>query len=212
MRSIAAATVEGYNEFINGQKAAPGTADVLLAQFDHEYLVVYDKPLLEVQPLTAEDFIPRGNTALRDAIGITIDRLGVDIAAVREDQRPDSVTIVIITDGHENASRRYSPEKIADMIKLQTEKYNWKFVYLGATEDAILIAAKLNIPAGQALQYANSAKGTRNSFYAASGYSLSNRAAGVTGQSSSFSDEDRAAAMAPDDPAQVTTTSSGGAA
>lgn len=200
METVRQATVDGYNEFINGQKLAPGTADVLLAQFDDEYEIVYDQPLSAVPVMTPEQFVPRGNTALYDAIGRTIQQIGADLAALDEADRPDSVTIVILTDGLNNASQEYSAPQIATMIRHQADTYNWKFVFLGANQDAVLTASKFNIPRGQTMSYAASATGMANTMGALNRYTVSNRMAGATGQMvQDFTDEDRVKSMYPDD-------------
>ncbi len=207
MEGIAKATIDSYNEFIKGQKAAPGTADVLLVQFDDIYEVVYDQPLDKVPAMTAETFIPRGMTALRDAIGKTINTLGDAIRTLSEDQRPDSVTFVIITDGYENASKEYTQVTVAEMVKHQSDSYNWKFVFLGANQDAVLTASKFSIPARQSMPYAASNAGTRSMGQSVNSYTVSNRAAGASGQSlRGFSEEERLEAMQEDAPDKTTTT------
>jgi uncharacterized protein YegL len=204
MREIASATVEGYNEFINGQKAAPGTADVLLMQFDTVVEKVYDLPLTDIVPLAIEQFVPRGSTAMLDAIGITITGIGARLATLPEDQRPDSVTIVIITDGHENASIQYKHDQIADMIKHQSEVYNWKFVYLGARQDAVLTAQGFNIPKAQTMTYSASSAGIGHTMSAMNSYTVSNRMAGASGQSvRGFTEDERKAALAQDPPVVI---------
>ena len=54
----------------------------------------------------------------------------------REEDRPERTLFVITTDGMENASRRYSYEKVREMTKRQKEKYGWEFLFLGANIDA----------------------------------------------------------------------------
>jgi hypothetical protein len=62
------------------------------------------QPIAEAPRLTIDNFKPRGRTALLDAIGRTIDSTGARLAALLEQDRPDHVLLVIITDGLENAS------------------------------------------------------------------------------------------------------------
>lgn len=74
---------------------------------------------------------PGGMTAMNDGIGTAIDEIGKWLNAMPEEERPEKNLIVIITDGEENSSREYTIEKIKDMIKHQTEKYDWSFIYMG---------------------------------------------------------------------------------
>ena len=146
------ATIKGFNEFLEEQKKEPGEASLTLAQFDHEYEVVHDgKPLVDVLPLTSQTFQPRGTTALLDAIGTTINSVGRRLEATAEADRPGKVLFVILTDGIENASREFQCKQVFDMIHHQEDKYNWKFVFIGADQDAIASAASLGIKAAAAM-------------------------------------------------------------
>ncbi len=149
---MARAAIDGFNEFLLGQQQTlddegrPLPADFTLILFDHEYLpVVQHQPIAEAKPLTRETFQPRGNTALLDAIGRTIDELGAKLAAMPENERPQKVIIAILTDGHENSSRRYSLSEVHEKIRHQTEVYQWEFLYLAANQDAIAAAAAMGI-------------------------------------------------------------------
>jgi uncharacterized protein YegL len=97
-----------------------------------------------IQPLSQENYIPNGTTALLDAIGKSIysikNKYGKDIA---EDKM--SIVLVIITDGHENSSRMYSYHDVAHLIKELDESGKWTFSFLGADFDAIHTSHMLNI-------------------------------------------------------------------
>lgn len=162
MQSVAQAAVSGFNEFLRDQQAAPGQARLTLVLFDNEYLVPVDNiPIAEAIRLNSDTYIPRGCTALLDAIGETIDRLGKRLEQTPEAQRPGQVIVPILTDGFENASERYTWKQIAAMIKHQTEVYKWEFLFLGANQDAIATAANLSIVASNAATYCADEIGTR---------------------------------------------------
>ena len=59
----------------------------------------------------------------------------------------EKVLFVIITDGEENSSRKYSTAQIKERIEHQKEKYGWEFVFFGANMDAVMEASKLGIGA-----------------------------------------------------------------
>ena len=151
MASCADDTKGGFDTFIEEQKKAPGTATLTLAQFDDAYEVVHNGiDLKAVPPL---DFIPRGMTALLDAIGKTIASTGEFLKAKDESERPEHVVFVILTDGRENASREYRREKIMEMIKHQESAYKWQFVFLGANQDAIAAGRDIGISMDMAMTY-----------------------------------------------------------
>ena len=55
------------------------------------------------------------------------------------------VVFVIITDGLENASKRYTTERIKQIIAHQKKKYGWEFIFLGANIDAVAAATRAGI-------------------------------------------------------------------
>lgn len=195
MESCKESTVTGFNEFLRTQQELAGEATVKLVQFDDQYETVFDKDLHNCQELNQNTFVPRGSTALLDAQGRTIVELGQELAALPEQERPSKVIVVTITDGMENASRKYNLEQIAAMIKEQRDKYNWDFVFLGANQDAVKTAGAMQIPIASAMSYSASPEGIKNSMAAASRYVIASR----RGQPAAFSQADREAAMDEDD-------------
>ncbi|HBN75952.1 MAG TPA: hypothetical protein DD473_09060 [Planctomycetaceae bacterium] len=130
--------ITAFNEFVSSQIEVEGQATMSLVQFDNEYDVLYEAiPIQQVAELTDETFVPRGSTALLDAMGQTIVRTGQRLAAMPEAERPGRVLFVTLTDGEENSSREYNLHRINDMITEQKEKYYWQFLFLAANWDAI---------------------------------------------------------------------------
>jgi len=163
------AAITGFNDFLEHQLDTPGDGRFTLVLFDDEYLVpVAARPLEEVAKLDASTYVPRGSTALLDAIGRTIDTLGKRLDATPEPERPGKVVVAIYTDGLENASERYRWMDIASRIKHQREAYKWEFMFLAANQDAIATAAQLNIGHQFASNVAATAEGLHAAHRAAS--------------------------------------------
>jgi hypothetical protein len=161
MKSVTDETIGGYNQFIQGQKEVPGACNVTLVQFDNEYECVYaGKPLAEVPEMTRETFVPRGYTALLDAIGKTIKDTSARILAMQKSLRPAKVLMVIITDGGENASKEYEYKNVHSMIK-DLRATNWEFVFLAANIDVADYAEKMGIHSGNAARYTSDKNGTK---------------------------------------------------
>jgi Mg-chelatase subunit ChlD len=140
MESCRDDTIGGFNSFLRDQQTLGGTLSLI--QFDHEYQVTYaSKPIGDVEPLTSETFQPRGSTALLDAIGRTI-----------KEATAATPSVVILTDGQENASREYTKAHIKDLIEQKT-KDGWTFAYLGANQDAFAEADSLGIAPGCTMNY-----------------------------------------------------------
>ena len=75
------------------------------------------------------------------------------MTALKEEDRPDQVFFVILTDGQENASQKFTKQKINEMITHQKEKYNWQILFLGANQDAIAVGASYGISAQSSMTY-----------------------------------------------------------
>jgi len=165
MESILDDAIGGFNTFLRSQQAQPGEAKLSLILFDHEYQVVHQAvDIQQVEPLNQDTYVPRGSTALLDAVGKTIDAGGERLAATPESERPSQVIISILTDGYENASQTYSKPKVAEMIKHQTEKYNWAFEFQAANMDAFAAAKELSIAPDRVVQFEATSQGVREAF------------------------------------------------
>jgi uncharacterized protein YegL len=187
MESIKNETINGFNKFVKAQKETGINAKLTLAQFDTEYELVYHQlHIKEVPKMTKKTFVPRGATALLDAIGKTI-------KSTRKYQKQNDETeyktiFVIITDGEENASVDYTREDIFKKITKMQKKHQWEFVFLAANQDAISTASHFGISAKKAIRYAADSLGTEDVFESVSKnvmYSLQEK------RPISFTDEDR---------------------
>jgi hypothetical protein len=67
---------------------------------------------------------------------------------------------VIMTDGMENASHRYTGDDVKRAIERQKEKYGWEFLFIGANIDAVNTAARYGIDAERAVNYHADSQGT----------------------------------------------------
>lgn len=190
MEIIQAATVGGFNEFVAEQKKLPGECYLSLARFDSEYERLYSLPLAEVPLLKTLD--TRDMTALYDAQGRTITELGQELHALREEDRPEKVIVVTMTDGMENASKEWTAAKVAALVKQQRECYGWEFIYLGANQDAIKVAADMNIPRSNSITYMAQSGNVSSVMASTSNFVRSVRAGG---QGVGYSAEDRAMAV-----------------
>ena len=154
-------TIGGFNAMLRKQRAEEGEAIISTLLFDNETQVIHDRLTLENVPeLTEQEYYVRGCTALLDAVGGAIHHIGNVHKYAREEDRPEKTLFVITTDGMENASRRYTYDKVKAMIRRQKEKYGWEFLFLGANIDAAREAARFGISEDRAANYHADHKGT----------------------------------------------------
>lgn len=146
MQPIANDSIGGFNSFLESQKELPGTASVTLALFDQNYQLVHDNvDIKTVRKLDNKSYVPGGSTALLDAIGKTMNSVGARIASSPESEHPENVIVCILTDGEENSSLEFTNSKIKEMIEHQQDVYKWKFIFLGANQDAFATAHTMGI-------------------------------------------------------------------
>lgn len=154
MAGLEADTIGGFNAMLQKQRGEPGEAVISTVLFDNETDVIHDRISLDRVPaLTEKEYYVRGCTALLDAVGGAIHHIGNVHKYAREEDRPEKTLFVITTDGLENASRRYTYDKVKSMIERQREKYGWEFLFLGANIDAAREAARFGIRADCAADY-----------------------------------------------------------
>jgi hypothetical protein len=169
MQPLAEDAIGGFNGFLETQQKEQGDARLTLTLFDHEYQLMHRSlDIRQVPNLTDKVYQPRGTTALLDAIGLTVDGLGRQLDKTPEPLRPGKVVVAILTDGLENASRRYTAPMIADRINHQRQKYSWEFVFLAANQDAILTGTALGVDRQDCTTFAATAAGVQLAYKATS--------------------------------------------
>lgn len=193
MQTIKSDTEGGLAAYFEEQRTAGKAVRVTLAQFDTEYERVYSDIALEQVP--PPELHPRGGTALYDAIGKLVTDLGSELAARPEAERPGTVIVVILTDGHENSSREWTHAAVRSLIEQQQSVYSWDFLFLGANMDAVAIGSGLGFTPQQSITYGAAPAGVAGVFRAAGAYSrrLQAQEPGAPGaaRTAGFTEEER---------------------
>lgn len=173
-------TVGMFNRFLEDQKKEEGHAELSLIQFDDKYDEDYiRKPLNESPPLIfGKTYIPRGMTALYDAIGKSITTVGCELSNAPEDDRPDKVLFIIITDGQENMSREYNKQSVEKLINHQKSKYNWDFIFLAAGIDSFGEGSKFGMGRSKCASFGATGQGMSSIGNTMSNYTSSYRSSG----------------------------------
>ena len=154
-------TIGGFNALLAKQRNTPGQCWLSTVLFDNDCQVLHDRvPLDQVQPLTEDDYSVGGCTALMDALGGAIHHIGNIHKYARKEDVPERTLFVITTDGMENASRRYSSDRVKAMVQRQKAKYGWEFLFLAANIDAVETAKRYGIDRNRAVNYQADGQGT----------------------------------------------------
>ena len=161
MRGLEKDTIGGFNSMIEKQKKQNGECYVSTVLFDNESEVVHDRvKLSEIEPMTEDDYYVRGCTALIDAIGGAIHHIGNIHKYARREDVPEHTMFIITTDGMENASHKYTSDRVKVMIERQKENFGWEFLFIGANIDAVETASRYGISSDRAVNYNADSKGT----------------------------------------------------
>ena len=158
-------TIGGYNSMLEQQRKVDGGCVITTVLFDNCYELLHDRiDIRAVSPISEREYFVGGSTALLDATGKTIHKIGTAQKNTAEDYRAEKVMFVIITDGEENSSRQYSSTQVKKMIQRQKERYGWEFIFLGANIDAVETAGRFGIDADRAVDYVPDSEGTELNF------------------------------------------------
>lgn len=161
MSGLEADTIGGFNSMIEKQRKADGEALVSTVLFDNMSEVIHDRVNIhDIKPMTDRDYTVRGCTALLDAIGGAIHHIGNVHKYARPEDVPEHTLFIITTDGMENASRRYTYDRVKKLIEHQKAKYGWEFIFLGANIDAAATAVSMGIGRDRAADYICDKAGT----------------------------------------------------
>lgn len=211
-------TIGGFNTFLEGQQNAEGEATFSLAKFatvnspywwnphretntktipnEPEIDLQFDfQPVNQIPMLNTENYVPSGGTPLLDTIAVLIKETGKKLAALPESERPSKVLCVIITDGEENSSHKYTFEDVKALIEQQTNVYKWEFMFLGANQDAIGEASKMGISVGKAMSYGTSKEAIGGTYDMLATKTMAYRSAVADASVLDFTDDERKTAM-----------------
>jgi len=166
MSGLESDTIGGFNSLLRKQKEQEGECFVTTVLFSNESETVHDRlPLDKVPEMTAKDYVVGGCTALIDAIGGAVEHVAAIHRYARPEDVPAHVVFAIMTDGMENASRRFTAEQVKKEIERRKED-GWEFLFIGANIDAVETAGSFGIGADRAVNYRADRRGTKLSFNA----------------------------------------------
>ena len=168
MRGLEKVTIDGINETIGTiKKAQEDFGDKLqhflsLVTFDERRGVPPIRTHLDAVPIDAvhgfNDYHPHGCTPLFDAMGESLSSLH---ERIKDDENATCV-VTVITDGLENASRKWSGEALRKLIERLKEE-GWTFSYMGSCHDVLEVTMQLSID--HVTEFTHDAMGTGNSWH-----------------------------------------------
>ena len=168
MGSMIDTAINGFNEFIQEQQTIEGDAlvsTVLFSSGINFYKKLYENiDVKECYLLNKQNYTTGGMTALYDAIGKAIDEEIDHLGTLPKDQRPAKTLCVILTDGFENRSSKYTKDSIREKISEMKQDFNWEFIFLAANEEAAFTAETMGISKGNAYAFTNSSSGLKDAY------------------------------------------------
>ena len=155
MHGLESDTLGGVNSILEKQRKEQkgDTVYVSTVIFNTKNRVIHDRvPLEKVQPLSECDYTVGGCTALYDAVGASMRHISDIHRYARKEDVPEKTLFVIMTDGMENASRRFSRRDVKDMIERRQAR-GWEFLFLAANMDAACTASDIGIAPERAVDW-----------------------------------------------------------
>ena len=176
--------IEGFNKLVQDQAEVEGDCTITLVQFDDKYEVLFRLTTIKAFPkLTDKTFVPRGMTPLVPATIKLIEEEGNVLANLKEEERPEKVIFVSISDGSQNSffldgERSYKTSfDLKEMVDHQKTKYNWQFIYIGANQDSEKEGDKYGVTRSATLNYQATERGVKAMFAKVSKSSVRYRSA-----------------------------------
>ena len=160
-------SIGGFNALLTNQKKEEGSAYITSFLFDTTYTILHDRlPLQKIEEMTENDFVVGGSTALLDTIGFAIEHIEKIHKYIRKEDLPQKTIFVIMTDGMENASKKFTQKQIKRLIESKQEKEKWEFVFLAANIDAFETANLYGIQKESTAEFNASEEGIGMAFEA----------------------------------------------
>ena len=157
MNSCVSDTIGGFNGLISKQREGTDQCHVTLNKFNSgpKTTVFSNVDIRDPRvQLNHSNYTPGGGTALLDALGDTIMQVNGILQGIVTANRPN-VLIVVMTDGEENASFRFSSTNVKNLVQA-ARAADWTFTFLGANIDSFSIGNTLGFHSGSVLNYSTS--------------------------------------------------------
>jgi hypothetical protein len=141
MKRTKSQTIMGYNEEVSQLKLNAKEQEIYISLvtfngnvFEH----LWNVPADELQEASEEDYVPDGATAMRDAIGYTIQKLK-DTTNPDDPEYNTAYLIKVFSDGEDNENKKFNGEEgrigLRNLINSVQETGQWTISYLGCSED-----------------------------------------------------------------------------
>lgn len=148
MSRIRGQTIAGFNEFVAGQNVEnAGSARMTLSKFEGGKVITpyQDLNLSFVPKMTTDTYKPGGGTNLFDAVG---HRITETARRLEQWTEQPNVLIIVMTDGGDTCSTRYSPASLGNLIA-KYRNAGWGFAYLGSDSRALSIGESMGFRDGE---------------------------------------------------------------
>jgi hypothetical protein len=147
MKPIKTTIIQGFNELVQTiqgiEKQFPEQEHFIsFVSFNglgHKLLHFID-PVNKLKHIDDKTYKPNASTPLFDAMGFSIYKLKQSL----QGQTDYNVLVTVLTDGEENASKKFSGNDIKKLVE-ELKQNRWTFTYIGTDHDVEKIAASLSI-------------------------------------------------------------------
>jgi Mg-chelatase subunit ChlD len=161
MHYMVPAMKEAFNEFMEAQKGYRDQMFVSLYQFNSDG-VETNFERLAVDAVGPLRMYTGGTTPLLDSVGATIQKVAARIEQAKLDHdAPDKVIFIVMTDGQENESTRWTKTQIQRLVAEKAQE-NWEFLFFGAGIDSFAESKAMGMSASDTANFDGSKKGIQS--------------------------------------------------
>lgn len=142
MASTKAAAISGFNEQVQQLKEDSKTQEIYcsLVTFNGEVFEhLWNVPAEKLAEANVEDYVPSGATAMRDAIGYTVQKL---LNTTDHADPNTAYLIVTISDGDTNQDKHYNVSALRELSEGCQATKRWTFTYIGCDEQYLREVAR----------------------------------------------------------------------
>ena len=125
------AILNGFNSLIEAQKKIKDESTYTLVFFNEECKAsALCRSIKSMRKYTEKTYVPKGGSALYDAMGYAMSAVGEVLSETEEHERPSLVCVIVIGES-DNASTVFEHSVVSEMISVQKNIYKWDFVFYG---------------------------------------------------------------------------------
>lgn len=149
--------MQSFNEQVQQMKINAKEGQEIIASLitfnGNVYEHLWGESVEKVNELTEKEYQPDGGTAMRDAVGYTIQKY-MDTTDYKN--KDNAYLLIVISDGETNVDKLYSISALRELTDFTTSADNWTITYMGCSESYLKqVSLETGIPVSNMAAFSN---------------------------------------------------------